>query len=169
MKWFLSFAISLLFLPLFSQEDAIVSHFDQYLSDAQFKSVYVSPKMFDVIATSDIEKMDPEVKALIKNLRGLRVLQREGQSGVALYKEANKKLTAAKYDELMTLNENGEQIRFYTMGPGKKVQELLLMVAGPNRFLMLTMVGDIDLNAVAKLSKNLNLQGAGYLDKVKSR
>jgi hypothetical protein len=169
MKWFLSFAISLLFLPLFSQEDAIAKHFDQYLSDASFKSVYVSPKMFDVIATSDIEKMDPEVKALIKNLRGLRVLQREGQSGVALFKEANKKLTAAKYDELMTLNENNEQIRFYTMGPGKKVQELLLMVAGPNRFLMLTMVGDIDLNAVAKLSKNLNLQGADYLDKVKSR
>ena len=43
------------------------------------------------------------------------------------------------------------------------------MVAGPKRFLMLTMVGDIDLNAVAKLSKSLNLQGADYLDKVKSR
>lgn len=169
MKWFLSFSISLLFLPLFSQEDAIATHFEQYVSDAQFKSAYVSPKMFDVIATSDIEKMDPEVKALIKNLRGLRVLQREGQSGVELYKEGIKKLTAAKYDELMTLKENGEQIRFYTKGPGKKVQELTLMVGGPNRFLMLTMVGDIDLNAVAKLSKNLNLQGAGYLDKVKSR
>ncbi len=169
MKWFLSFAISLLFLPLFSQDDAIAKHFDQYLQDPQFKSVYVSPKMFDVIATSDIEKMDPEVKALIKNLRGLRVLQMEGNTGVPMYKEATKKLTAAKYDELMTLKENGEQIRFYTMGPGKKVQELLLMVAGPNRFLMLSMVGDIDLNAVAKLSKNLNLQGADYLDKVKSR
>lgn len=169
MKWFLSLGFSLLFLPLFSQDDAISKHFNAYLSDAQFKSVYVSPKMFDVIATSDIEKMDPEVKALIKKLRGLRVLQREGQSGVALYQEANKKLSAAKYDELMTLKENGEQIRFYTMGPGKTVQELLLMVAGPDRFLMLTMVGEIDLNAVAKLSKDRNLQGAGYLDKVKSR
>lgn len=169
MKWMLSLVFGFLLWPLFGQEDAIATHFSKYLQDERFKTVYVSPKMFDVIATSDIEQMDPDVKALIKNIRGLRVIQMEGQSGVTLYQDAGKKLTAAKYDELMTLKENGEQIRFFTLGPGKKVQELLLMVGGPNRFLMLTMVGDIDLNAVAKLSKNLNLQGAGYLDKVKSR
>lgn len=169
MKWFFSLGFALLFFSALAQEDAIAKHFDSYIQDSRFKTVYVSPKMFDVIATSDIDQMDPEVRSLIKNLRGLRVIQMEGQSGMTMYKEAGQKLTAAKYDELMTLKENGEQIRFYTMGPGKKVQELLLMVAGPKRFLMLTMVGDIDLNAVAKLSKSLNLQGADYLDKVKSR
>ena len=169
MKWFLSFAISFLFLPLFSQEDAVVTHFDDYLSDAEFKSVYISPRMLDVIVTRDSEKMDPEVISLIKKLKGLRSLKREGQSGLELYKEGIKKLKAANYEELMTLKENGEQIRFYTKGATKTVEELTLIVGGPNRFLILTMVGDIDINAVAKLSKNLNVQGAGYLDKVKSR
>ena len=110
MKWFFSLGFALLFFSAFAQEDAIAKHFDSYIQDSRFKTVYVSPKMFDVIATSDIEEMDPEVRSLIKNLRGLRVIQMEGQSGVTMYKEAGQKLTAAKYDELMTLKENGEQI-----------------------------------------------------------
>ena len=149
-----------------AQEDAIVTHFDGYLQDEAYTSVYVSPKMFSVIATMDVDQMAPEVRKLLDQLTGMRVVQRPGD-GTATYKEATQKLTGTKYDELMSLREKGEQVRFYTKGPGREVDELLMVVGGPNRFLMLSMVGKIDINTVSKLAKHLNLEGVDMLQRVK--
>lgn len=164
---FLLFLLSWAF-PAFAQDDAIARHFNQYLSDNSFTAMYVSPKMFEVMANREGKEMDEDLRKMVRSMRALRVVQKEGIDGTALYKSAGEKLQAQRYEELMTMREKGEQIRFFTQGgSGQKVKEVVMVVAGAKRFLMLSMVGDIDLNTIAKLAKSLNVQGADLLEKVK--
>jgi hypothetical protein len=150
-----------------AQEDAVARLFDHHLQDQRFTSAYISPRMFEVMAEKVDVAMDEDVRKMIRTMKGMRVVQLNGQDGTPFFKPANDKLQGAKYEELMSLREKGEQVRFYTLGGGARVKELVMVVAGPQRFLLLSMVGDIDLGTVAKLSKALNVQGADLLEKVK--
>ncbi|MBP6185400.1 MAG: DUF4252 domain-containing protein [Saprospiraceae bacterium] len=154
--------------PAYAQDDAIARHFNQYLNDDAFTAVYVSPKMFEAMASRQSAEMDEDLRKMIRSMRAMRVVQKNGADGSALYKSAGEKLLAQRYEELMTLREKGEQIRFFTQGgSGQKVKEVVMVVSGAKRFLLLSMVGDIDLNTIAKLAKSLNVQGADLLEKVK--
>jgi len=154
--------------PLFAQDDAIARHFGSWLQDDRYATVYVSARMFEAMAERDDKTMDDNLRQMIRNLRGLRVLTQQGADGSAAYRSAGEKLQAARFEELMVLKEKGEQVRFFTQGgSGQKVGELVMVVSGPKRFLMLSMVGDIDLTQVSRLSKSLNVQGADLLERVK--
>jgi hypothetical protein len=154
--------------PLFAQEDAIARHFGSWLQDDRYTSVYVSARMFQAMADREDKTMDENLRQMIRSLRGMRVVQQQGADGSAAYRSAGEKLQSARFEELMTLKEKGEQVRFFTQGgSGQKVGELVMLVSGPKRFLMLSMVGDIDLGQVSRLSKSLNVQGADLLERVK--
>lgn len=168
MRSFITFMFIFTYLTIQAQEDAIAKHFSHLLNDDKFTNAYISPKMFSVMAEKTDLVMDEDVRKMIRTMKGMRVVQRTGVDGNALYKQTTDKLTSAKYEELMSLREKGEQIRFYTMGgSGSRVGELVMAVGGPNRFLLLSMNGDIELSTVSKLSKSLNVQGADLLEKVK--
>jgi hypothetical protein len=167
MKYSFLFALLLSGFGLFAQDDAIARHFNEYLSDKEFTSAYISPKMFQVMADKTDLAMDDDVRKMIRTMKGMRVVQRTGKDGSAQMKAAGDKLKTARFEELMSLREKGEQIQFYTRGGGSTVQELVMVVAGTQRFLLLSMVGEINLSTVGKLSKSLNLQGVELLDKVK--
>lgn len=168
MRPFITFIFILSCLSMQAQDDAIAKHFSHLLNDDKFSNAYISPKMFSVMAEKTDIAMEEDVRKMIRTMKGMRVVQRTGVEGTALFKQATDKLTGAKFEELMSLREKGEQIRFYTMGgSGSRVGELVMAVGGPNRFLLLSMVGDIELSTVSKLSKTLNVQGADLLEKVK--
>ena len=71
----------------FGQSDAIEKYFEKYMDDEQFTVVYISPKMFNMISKITPEDMDPEVKDVINNLKGLRILTTETNTS-DFYKEA---------------------------------------------------------------------------------
>jgi hypothetical protein len=150
---------------LFAQDDAIARHFDHLLRDPAFRSTYISPKMFEMTLERD-EQMDAELRATIKNLRGLRTIRREGNVDATLMRGVIDKLRASGYEELMQLREKGEDIHYYTRGSGRNIDELVLVMQGREHFAMLSLVGNLDLKVVARLSKSLNVQGADKLDRV---
>ena len=56
-----------------AQTDAIDRFFDQYQDDEDFTMVYVSPKMFGMIAKVAGDEMNAELQGLVKDLKGLKV------------------------------------------------------------------------------------------------
>ena len=77
MKKFLFLAAALLsgLATATAQDDAISRYFSKYADDPRFTTVYISPKMFSMVAK--ISTNDPEwekTRDVIKDLRGLRVL-----------------------------------------------------------------------------------------------
>lgn len=153
---------------LTAQDDAISTLFSKYVDDDKFTSIYVSPKMFQMFAKTDLNNMDAEARQAIQSLKSLRMLVADS-NGIALYNEAINKLKTTDYELLMSIKDGNENIRFWVKeNPQNKniVKELLMLVGGDD-FVLLSFLGDIDINKLSKLGDNLNIEGIEHLEKLK--
>jgi CII-binding regulator of phage lambda lysogenization HflD len=117
-----------------------------------------------MIAKISSESEDKEFKNLVAGLKGLKMITTQ-KDAAKYYQEVLAKLPKS-YEELVTVKEKGKNIKFLTKGTNDKISELLLVIGGTNEFMLLSIVGDIDLNNVAKLANKINIQGSEHLDKV---
>ena len=111
---------------------------------------------------------DQELAAIVKDLKGLRILTTEVNPD-KIYKEANKRLNIKEYEELVTVRDKDSNVRFVTKETNGMISELLLLVGGKDDFVMMSFVGNIDLNKIAKLAKKLDIDGAEHLEKVNKK
>jgi hypothetical protein len=154
-----------------AQNDAISRFFNQYMEDERFTVVYISPKMFEMVAK--IETDDAEwnnFREVVGNLTGLRVLTADSiGDGLKFYKDALSKVPKGEYSELLTVRDGKENVRMWIKDSGNIINELLLLVGAPDEFVMLSFTGRIDLDKISSLSKSLDIQGVEHLNKVKSK
>ena len=148
-----------------AQQDAIMKYFNKYVDDTRFSAVYISPKMFSMVAKIEIEDMEPEVQEVIRSMKGLRILHTE-QNALQFYNEALKTISTNEYELLLTARDNGENVRFMVKDNGDIVEELLMIVGGEKNFAMLSFLGNIDLKKIGKLAKALDIDNLQYLDKL---
>lgn len=149
------------------QADAIAQYFQNYMNDTSFTSVYISPKMFSMIGKLKVDDMDPEVRDMMESLKGLRVLT-TSQNAAARYREALNKFNTSEYESLMTVQSASENVNFFIKNDGNLVSELLLLVGG-DEFVMLSLIGDIDLDKISKLASEMDVKGSEHLEKVKKK
>ncbi len=168
-----------------AQDDAISKYFSKYAEDERFTVVYISPKMFNMISKISTDDPDFEsAKEVIKDLKGLRILVADGESedengqkiaaknpvnGMAMYKEAMNTLDMNSYEELLTVRDGQENVRFVVKEDAGTISELLLLVGSPDEFVMLSFAGKINLDKISKLGKSLNVEGAEHLGKIKNK
>lgn len=145
-----------------AQADAISKYFEQYLDDERFTVVYISPKMFQMIDKLNFELDDYETKEIaevVSDLRGLRILTAE-EGGRKFYEEAMRKINTTEYEVLMTVRNKAEDdVQFLIKDEGNVVNELLMVVGGDDNFILMSFVGNIDLEKVAKLSQSIKESG----------
>ncbi|MDX2281190.1 MAG: DUF4252 domain-containing protein [Saprospiraceae bacterium] len=168
------FLLPVLFLAaiqLHAQNDAITRFFSKYSEDERFTTVYVSQKMFQLVAKVETDDADwNSMREVIKDLGGLRVLTCDSiTDGVQLYKEALSKVPQNEYSELLTVRDGQENVRIWIKDQGNIINELLLLVGAPDEFVLLSFVGKIDLEKIGSLSKTLDIKGAEHLDKIKTK
>lgn len=158
-------------VALNAQNDAISRFFSKYAEEERFTSIFISPKMFQLIAKIETDDEDwNKMRDVVKDLGGLRVLTADSiTDGVALYKEALAKVPQAEYSELLTVRDGKENVRIWTKDSGSIIEELLLLVGAPDEFVLLSFTGKIDLDKISNLSKSLDIKGAEHLNKVKSK
>lgn len=149
-----------------AQNDAIDRFFDNYQDNEDFTMVYVSPKMFEMFADVAGEELDVEFQNLVKDLKGLKVLRTETDAG-SVYKAALDKIPTNEYELLMTARDDGQKINILTKTKGENVmEELLLLVGGKEEFILVSFVGNIDLNDLAKVASSLDIDGVKHLEKL---
>ncbi|GEP91162.1 hypothetical protein CTE07_28070 [Chitinophaga terrae (ex Kim and Jung 2007)] len=156
-----------------AQQQASVAErfFQKYENDRNFTVVTITPKMFGMFAKLDAN--DPDSKnlmAVIKKLKGLRILARENtRDGGRLFKEAAAFLNN-DYEELMTLRDKDSDMKFMVRENGKgNITELIMLVNGSNEFMVMSLVGEIDLNEVSQIAGAVNIQGMDKLKNVKKK
>lgn len=154
-----------------AQDDAISRYFNQYSDDEQFTSVYISNRMFSMFSkVVENDKEDVELKQAISKLKGLRILSSSKLvDGKKMYREASKTLPMKGYEELMVVKSEGNELKFLIIEANGKIKELLMLTGGTNNFFMLSMIGDIDLAQISKLSKTMNVEGIEHLNKLKDK
>lgn len=150
-----------------AQQDAITKYFEQYMDDESFTVVYVSPKMFEIFARLS-DDTDQDVKNVIKDLKGLRILTKD-KDGLKYYKEATKKISLNGYEELMTIRDDGQNVKFMTKEKDGVINELLLIVGGADEFVLMSFIGKINLDKIAKLSKSVDIDGLNHLEKMEKQ
>ncbi len=158
---YLLFAFTLLLLaasqPAQAQADAISKYFAKYVDDERFTVVYISPKMFQLFDKMDIDLDDDEAQAIknvVKDLQGLRILVAE-ENTMQLYKEASAAINKKEYEVLMTVRNKGEENVDFLIkdNGGDIINELLMIIGGPEDFVLMSFVGQIDINKISEMAK----------------
>lgn len=151
----------------FGQADAIEKYFQKYMDDQDFTMVYVSPKMFQMLSKVTSDEIESEVKDIIDDLKGLRILTTEKNPSM-FYKEAKSMINTKEYEILMTVRDGEDNVEFLVKDEGDIINELLLLVGGDD-FVLMSFVGNIDLDKIAKLSNSIDIDGIEHLDNLKDK
>lgn len=151
-----------------AQNDAIGRFFKQYENNEAFTLISISPKMFKMMSKIDWKDVQPPVKKAISQLTGFRMLTTEKEA-IKYYTEAVSKLNLNRYDEIMTMRDGDENVRFFTKGPDPVIEELVMLVGSKTDFVLMSLTGIIDLDNISQLGSMLNINGMGNIKSVKSK
>lgn len=140
------------------------SAFDKFEENDEVTTVVVSQKMFQML--SKIDSKDAEAKEFMEianKLTSLKVFTTENKSVAQTMKtEVQNYLNKSSLTELMRVKDKSSNVKFYVK-QGKDadhVSELLMFIedgSTSNQAVILSLLGDIDLNKIGVLTKNMNL------------
>lgn len=164
MKW-IKFTMVFLLMGavsgLSAQANAIDKYFKQYVDDENFSVVYVGPTLFKWmknLGKEDNDERDSETDAVIKaveDAQGLRILTTDVNPR-QYYDEAKSKISTKEYELLMTVrSKDGDNVEFLGKLKGDAVEELLLMSIGQESFVLLSLVGLLDLADISKIADEI--------------
>jgi hypothetical protein len=142
-------------------QDAISKFFSKYQDDQSFTQVNVSSKMFSLFTNMEADDPgDKEVIEAISKLKGLRILHKENTSDAhALYKEAYALIPIKEFEELMSIRDKDNDIKFYIKESGGKISELVMIMGGLDDFMVMSLFGEIDLKQVSRIGKKMDVKG----------
>jgi len=161
--------ILLMCLPLsaFSQKSPVDEVFDRYNGKQGFTSVYISSKMFSLLAR--IDKEDDEFRNLVTRIKSIRILSIDSAtnltSGINFSNELLPKLKKTGYEELMTVREDNSQVQFMIREVAGRIAELVMITGGYSSSVV-SISGDLDLKTIASLSDSMGIDELHGLEKV---
>ena len=149
-------------------QDAISKFFSKYADDDSFTSVHVTSRMFGLFTDLDLDDpKDKELADAIAKLQGLKILAKEdADGGRSLYNEALKMMPMNEYDELMSVRSEDSDMKFLIMEKQGIIRELVMVMGGDSEFLIMSLIGDIDLKQIARLSQGMDIDGLEGLEKL---
>lgn len=150
--------------------------YEKYSTQEGYTSVNISKDLFQMFASMGEDKKDTsgqEMKKVLSQLNGLKVLSckpdsmKPGKANI-FFNEAVAIFNTSAYKELMTVNDDGNNVRFLTKQDNNgKVSEMVMMAKGKDEMVVLDMTGLIDLSSISKISKSMNIHGMENLQKMK--
>ncbi len=154
----------------------VLSHsqnFEKYENMKEVDAMVMTSKMFKMLAKVDMSDSDPDAQEYMKLIENLDRIQiyKSSNAGVRSQMATDVKsyLQKKSLEELMRVNEDGQNIKFYSV-PGKNdnyVKELFMFLEGENGnkpiSVILSITGEIDLSQLSKLTEDLKVPGAEEL------
>ncbi len=157
--------LALIPASLCAQMSPVDELFERYDGKEGFTSVYISSKMFGLLARIDSD--DEEFRNLVTRIRGIRILSIDSAAvvrGVNFASELMPGLRRNGYEEHMTVKEPDGQVFFMIREAGGRIAELV-MVTGGGGSSVVSIQGDLDLKTIASLSDSLGIEELEGLEK----
>lgn len=167
-RWALLLSLILAGRTGFAQDDAIGKFFGKYVDDDRFTVVSISPKMFKLMSKVNWDTVSSDLKQTVSKLQSLRILTTSA-TPMAFYKEALEKIDRKEYEELITVRSKQDNVHFMVKQSGNTIHELLMISVGDDGFTLVSFVGDIDLDKLARLSSDMGIKGMENLKDVKHK
>ncbi len=153
---------------VFAQESLINSYFQKYEDDQGFTKLTVNKKMFSMISSVEQEDAEwEEFKKAMEGIDGIKILVGNDVANPAeMYKNALSDIRKMKYEELMSVKDAEEDITFVVKEKEGEITELLMLIGGNKNFVLMSIYGIIDLNAMSKFAGAMNIDGMQQLEKL---
>jgi hypothetical protein len=154
-------------VSLCAQKSPVDDLFDRYNGKEGFTSVYISSKMFSLLARIDSD--DEEFRNLVTRIKGIRILSLDSTAvvrGINFASELMPGLRRNGYEELMTVREQSGDVFFMIREVGGRIAELV-MITGGGGTSVVSIQGDLDLKTIASLSGSMGIDELEELEKVK--
>ena len=167
-KLFVTITILMASVATYAQGTVVNKYFNQLAGDDKFTKVSISSKMFSLFTELEAgSEAEEEFLKAVSKLKGLKIIASDSIGNAAkMYTQALKDVDAAGYDELMSVQDAEENMRFSIKESGGKIEELLMVVGGKKRFVLLSLYGEIDLKNISKIAKGMNVGGLENLSKI---
>lgn len=146
------------------------SVFDKYDGPEDIGTVIVNKKMFQMMGSVK----NPENQKyldLVKKLESLKVFRTTSKAITADMKATSEKYCkTAGLEELMRISDGGQNVKIMVKSGSTetKVKELLMFIEGSGKdseTILMTLVGDFDLNDISMLTENMSIPGGNQLNK----
>lgn len=164
------------------------SFFDKYESMKGVTSGVISQKMFQMIATIDVDLDDPEARGflnMVKKIQSVKVLSTgDEQISNSMASDTEKYIGSSKLEELMRFKDGDQTVKFYVREGRDEnhVNELLMYITGLKELtkaskieingekreletILVSIIGDIDLREISKITNKMNVPGGEHLEK----
>ncbi len=162
----------LLSITTYAQKNAVSKHFSQFQRDTSFTKVSVTNKMFSLFTEIETDdESEQEILAAMAKLKGVKALFTDDNKNANLLNRYYDALETIEndgaFEELMTVEDRRENVAFMIReNAGGVIQELLMIMGGPDNFMVMSVYGEIDLASIGKISKALKIKGMEQFEKV---
>jgi len=183
-KSLILFAFAILMMPLTAMAQKDI--FAKYSDNNDVTYVSIKPKMFQMLAKMDISIEDKESQEYIDMVNSITSFKTIATDDKSIAADITKwvKSRSNSLEELMEVKDDGMVVKFYVK-EGKDsdhVAELLMFVNGLDAMMkdsditingkkrsietvVISLTGNIDLNQISKLTKQMDLPGGDKMDK----
>lgn len=148
-------------VSMMAQSSIINKYFDKFADNDQFTKVTINQKMFSLFANfeGDTEE-ETEFMQAISKLEGLKVLVADSiDNSMGMYKKVAAEMDKAPYEELMSVKDGDENVKFSIIEKDGIVKEMIMVVGGKDEFVLLSLYGEIDLKNVSKIANGMKMEG----------
>lgn len=152
---------------MFAQSNSIDRHFSKYQDDDRFTRISISGKMFSLFTNFEMEDpAEQEVVETMSKIKGLKMLIGDSISEArSIYTTALSR-TGKDMEELMTVENKENEMRFMIAESGGIITELLMIMYDDKSVMLMSLIGDIDLKQISKMSQKMNIEGFEHLENV---
>lgn len=147
------------------------SVFDKFEDQEGITSVVVNKKMFSLLSKMEVKDKSEQLYVnLIKKLENLRVfVTQSDKKSDEMKAVADKYIKSSSLEELMKINEKGKNVKIYVKSGASEsqIKELMMFVqgSGTEETVLMSLIGDFDLNELSVLTDKMNLPGGDDLKK----
>ena len=152
------FAIS---LSMMAQKSVVNKYFEKYSDNNNFAKIIINQKMFSIFANFEgNNEEETEFMQTISRLEGMKIIINDScENPAKLFKTVAAEIDEAGYEELMTVTDAEENVKFSIKEKDGIVEELIMLVGGNKKFVILSLFGDIDLKNISKIASGMKLNG----------
>lgn len=161
--------VAFLSFPLISnaQNSAINKLYEKYSGRDGFTSIVINKNMFELFSSIETDEDNKDFKKAISGLIEIKILASENNSFDGnFYDVIMNELPMEEYTEFMAIQSKGQDIKFLIKKEKDgKISELLIISGGTNDDnALISIIGDIDMNTISKLSKTMGVAGLENLN-----
>ncbi len=155
-----------LITSVYSQNGEMNKFFDELEESSEYAAVKVNKEMFQLLAAMNGDSESKELKALVRDLDEITILINEN-GGNDDYSKFQSLVKGNKLTSYMSFKDEGSNVNLYSGGTTDdgKLKGIVLSVKETDQTVFIHVDGLVDLAALGKLTKDLNIDidGLDYL------